>query len=540
MRSAGSRALLLPDDEELLAVLAEIEQQSRANSSDAAAAAATNATDGSLSLYDELVRYQNKHGIKDEYDAAVVLSTSIHTTSAAEVDAAILPPPPEQRNESLGSFASTVSSSGSRDRKPAARPVTAAPAVVPGQTYRRPISRNLFANHQKQASDPSVAAAAAPRKELSRSSFSAPGGPYSLEWQQDDDNASQERLSPLASLQEDQALVRQFQAQEEAWRGHSEKLLSRQMESLWRNDDAGDQQRLPNLQDDQKRAAAAQPPAGLDGMTVNEIEEQRRILQHIQQERASSSADPHQRHDDVSVSSANMVDQEQFLILHRIREQAERRELEQALRLSEHESSAQSTRQPDHRDGTAGAAPEYLQSQQAALMEYQPSNVSPLGAVMSPLSSYCSDRDRAPPPSPIDDRHDNAAVTNGARLRVSAFNNSHGVTHATVGTAAATRHQHDNSQQQQQQQQQHDLVRMGLLETQRAVQEGYAHIVECQGCGGRLQAPVHYSLVYCPACGVISPGLTVNRNRDRDRSSLSSSSLPSEEQQQQQQQQHQQ
>ena len=51
------------------------------------------------------------------------------------------------------------------------------------------------------------------------------------------------------------------------------------------------------------------------------------------------------------------------------------------------------------------------------------------------------------------------------------------------------------------------LVRRGILETERAVQSGKAHVVNCQGCGTRMQAPIHYSLVYCQSCGVVSPGI---------------------------------
>jgi predicted RNA-binding Zn-ribbon protein involved in translation (DUF1610 family) len=50
------------------------------------------------------------------------------------------------------------------------------------------------------------------------------------------------------------------------------------------------------------------------------------------------------------------------------------------------------------------------------------------------------------------------------------------------------------------------LVRRGQSETAQAVRSGQAHIVRCKGCAGRLQAPIHYSLVYCPKCGHVSPG----------------------------------
>jgi hypothetical protein len=51
-----------------------------------------------------------------------------------------------------------------------------------------------------------------------------------------------------------------------------------------------------------------------------------------------------------------------------------------------------------------------------------------------------------------------------------------------------------------------DLVRRGATETARAVEGGRAHIVQCQNCRARLQAPIQYALVYCPNCGMVSPG----------------------------------
>jgi len=58
--------------------------------------------------------------------------------------------------------------------------------------------------------------------------------------------------------------------------------------------------------------------------------------------------------------------------------------------------------------------------------------------------------------------------------------------------------------------QRQEMLRRGQEETERAIRSGQAHVVQCQGCRGRLQAPVHYSLVYCPTCGVVSPGQSIN------------------------------
>jgi hypothetical protein len=54
-----------------------------------------------------------------------------------------------------------------------------------------------------------------------------------------------------------------------------------------------------------------------------------------------------------------------------------------------------------------------------------------------------------------------------------------------------------------------DLLQRGNQETRSAIASGRAHVVLCQGCNSRLHAPMNYSLVFCPTCNTISPGLTV-------------------------------
>jgi len=49
------------------------------------------------------------------------------------------------------------------------------------------------------------------------------------------------------------------------------------------------------------------------------------------------------------------------------------------------------------------------------------------------------------------------------------------------------------------------LMQRGTAETQRAIAAGQAHIVTCRGCGAKLQAPIAYSLVFCPNCQTVSP-----------------------------------
>ena len=49
------------------------------------------------------------------------------------------------------------------------------------------------------------------------------------------------------------------------------------------------------------------------------------------------------------------------------------------------------------------------------------------------------------------------------------------------------------------------LETRGATETRQAISNGNSHVVKCKGCQGRLKAPLHYSLVFCPKCQTVSP-----------------------------------
>lgn len=49
------------------------------------------------------------------------------------------------------------------------------------------------------------------------------------------------------------------------------------------------------------------------------------------------------------------------------------------------------------------------------------------------------------------------------------------------------------------------LETRGITETRKAISNGSSHVVKCKGCRVRLQAPVDYSLVFCPKCQTVSP-----------------------------------
>lgn len=45
----------------------------------------------------------------------------------------------------------------------------------------------------------------------------------------------------------------------------------------------------------------------------------------------------------------------------------------------------------------------------------------------------------------------------------------------------------------------------GEIETRKAISKGTSRAVKCQGCKARLLTPIHYSLVFCPKCRIVSP-----------------------------------
>mmetsp|Transcript_1854 Transcript_1854/g.2556 ORF Transcript_1854/g.2556 Transcript_1854/m.2556 type:complete len:674 (-) Transcript_1854:79-2100(-) len=57
-----------------------------------------------------------------------------------------------------------------------------------------------------------------------------------------------------------------------------------------------------------------------------------------------------------------------------------------------------------------------------------------------------------------------------------------------------------------------DLLQRGNDETRTAIEFGRSHVIICQGCHKRLHAPKYYSLVFCPNCDTISPGLAANHS----------------------------
>ena len=62
-----------------------------------------------------------------------------------------------------------------------------------------------------------------------------------------------------------------------------------------------------------------------------------------------------------------------------------------------------------------------------------------------------------------------------------------------------------SSRKKQTQRRRSQLETRGATETRQAISNGDSHVVKCNGCSRRLQAPLHYSLVFCPKCQTVSP-----------------------------------
>ena len=138
---------------------------------------------------------------------------------------------------------------------------------------------------------------------------------------------------------------------------------------------------------------------------------------------------------------------EQFKILEQIREEQEKKELELALQVSQQEGRS---KPPPQNVPAAKGDEDFLVSQQKAMEEWS-----------------------------------EKASTTSSRPGLAEKQSS-------------SRSQDSNERRR-------ELVERGTVETQHAITAGQAHIVTCQGCKGRLQAPVTYSLVFCPKCQTISP-----------------------------------
>jgi predicted RNA-binding Zn-ribbon protein involved in translation (DUF1610 family) len=321
----------------------------------------------------------------------------------------------------------------------------------------------------------------------------------------------------------------------------------------------------------------------MGGMSADEIEEQRRILLQIEEQQArkqhrSSLVTPMSTTNSrrsltttaptpaiparkttmpTSPAGDSHEAEEQFRILERIREEQECEELAQVLNLSRHTSpssppppasmavgAAHGNRRPPfprvgatwearqnpnpQRSSISGgatgteSAAEYLQSQHAAMTEYERRGGRPDPNVRSTGNVQRSQSLRT---LPVDYNHNQQQYNNNYltphRSNANHHNQHNTTNNSYLNSRSSSHHSHQQNHNDDQQQ---DMVRRGLVETQRAVQEGRAHVVQCQGCGERLQAPVHYSLVYCPTCGVISPGQSAQNNSNNNNNSYNNNS----------------
>jgi hypothetical protein len=170
-----------------------------------------------------------------------------------------------------------------------------------------------------------------------------------------------------------------------------------------------------------------------------------------------------------------VTDPTQLEIMNKIRLEAEQAQLQAALR----ESGGGSTTNIPTTTSNNMSMMDYLLSQQWAMEQWQHVPRPPLRRASSEQPSTSATPNRQDVP-----------------YRVS-------MDHYT-----SPNHSHSNHTSTSRNSSKDDLLQRGSYETQQAIRRGEAHVVQCQGCGGRLQAPISYALVYCPECHTVSPAQT--------------------------------
>ncbi|VEU35618.1 unnamed protein product [Pseudo-nitzschia multistriata] len=164
------------------------------------------------------------------------------------------------------------------------------------------------------------------------------------------------------------------------------------------------------------------------------------------------------------------------------------RDLRLAIQLSKLESSSKTTKAPSNLDekwsctaveesqaapfdtDDAGGIDESVRSQQKAMEEYEQSSTSLDGC---PYQKPGTPRSFSASALPREDHSASSPSLSGVRKR--------------------------------QPRRPSLLETRGTTETRHAISNSSSRIVRCKGCQRRLQAPVHYALVFCPKCRTISP-----------------------------------
>lgn len=198
-----------------------------------------------------------------------------------------------------------------------------------------------------------------------------------------------------------------------------------------------------------------------------------------------------------------VTDPTQLEIMNKIRLEAERKQIEAALRESGVGGTAEYINHHNSHNVVAEedtAMMDYLLSQQLAMEEWQHVPRPPMRRTSSEHRSasagadvpYRVSMEHYTPRPPNNNNNHNGRPAPARRRSLTA----------PRATTSPTSHNDE-------------LLQRGSLETQEAIANGRAHVVQCQGCLGRLHAPMSYALVYCPQCHTVSPGQTYLARDDR-------------------------
>lgn len=315
-------------------------------------------------------------------------------------------------------------------------------------------------------------------------------------------------------LEEDERLARELQEQQEAppLANPEDELLAQE---LSRRLELEEMQRL-----EQQRSRSNSPPpvADLEQLEImnkirRDAERQRELeaMERLQQRSKSNSPPPVADLEQLEImkkiqqdaqrgrsnSPPPCADLTQLEIMNKIREESERQQLEAALRESGGGRSADYVPSRPAALQQDPSVVDYLLSQQLAMEEWQ-------HVPRQPMMRRTSSENNSTPTSGDEKPY---------RVSMEYYtpNPSSSISPPTIRPAPPSRSARSISAPNHSE---HELLHRGSLETQNAIANGRAHVVQCQGCFGRLHAPMSYALVYCPKCHTVSPGQTYVASRN--------------------------
>jgi len=457
-----------PSEDEIAAFLAEKERKERAGVKRPPSAPAAATLPESMSLYEELVRFQREHG-SNSADFVV--------------------PPDSSRQSSINS---------EDDRKPAA---------IPTGIYRRPISRQIFSDDSSRQSYGQDESTVEPQTRRGTSSGDEQPGIRKAPLSQGANASSRDDLQcdifdslkessgpslPLGPMRNTRTQV-----------GDSDSELMNFVELAQEN-------QISNVLEEDHALTSfktrPQSPA-TDICTNEDIDQQRRILDEIQKRRVNDRIED----DDLAkaleasrLESLGPLASRNVDTIVSMPQRSRRR----------HSDFSRNQNTPQWVESFARTS-----RRLSATTSGDVSSISLASVRLEPLrssvssASFSSDDDR---PLPLCERKS----TGSYYPDLSSIQSPEKVSRVVSNVASAdavpvqpgvgcaigiTESERDSTGLQEQDNARDDLLRHGQMETEAAIRDGTARLVTCKGCKSKLRAPQHYRLIYCLQCGAVSP-----------------------------------